>query len=97
MLDNSLDFVHLWLGLGLTGVVEVPINTAYKGRLLTHMLTDSAAKILVIEEKYLPRLEEILIEVPTLESVVVRRTDPGAWLARASSLLSLRRIAHMCS
>ncbi len=78
MLDNSLDFVHLWLGLGLTGLVEVPINTAYKGRFLTHMLTDSAVKILVIEERYLPRLEEILDDVPALKSVVVRRTEPGS-------------------
>lgn len=78
MLDNSVDFVHLWLGLGLTGVVEVPINTAYKGRFLTHMLTDSAAKILVIEEKYLPRLEEVLLEAPMLETVVVRRTGRDA-------------------
>ncbi|PRZ42218.1 crotonobetaine/carnitine-CoA ligase [Antricoccus suffuscus] len=75
MLDNSLDFVHLWLGLGLTGVVEVPVNTAYKGRFLIHMLTDSAARILVIDEKYVPRLEEVLEDVPTLETVVVRRTD----------------------
>jgi len=74
MLDNSLDFVHLWLGLGLTGVVEVPVNTAYKGRFLAHMLTDSAAKVLVVEEKYLPRLADVIDQAVDLESVVVRRT-----------------------
>jgi carnitine-CoA ligase len=32
LLDNSLDTVHVWSGIGLGGRVEVPVNTAYKGR-----------------------------------------------------------------
>src|ERR1700685_1889483 len=43
LLDNSLDAAHVWSGLGLGGLVEVPVNTAYKGRLLIHVLNDSGS------------------------------------------------------
>jgi crotonobetaine/carnitine-CoA ligase len=43
LLDNSLDAVHSWLGIGLLGLVEVPVNTAYVGRFLSHVLNDSGA------------------------------------------------------
>ena len=43
LLDNSLDAVYVWSGTGLGGRVEVPVNTAYKGHFLTHVLNDSAA------------------------------------------------------
>jgi crotonobetaine/carnitine-CoA ligase len=75
-LDNSLDFVHLWLATGLTGPIEVPINTAYKGTFLTHVLNDSAAEILVTESKYLGRVLAVADELEHLRVVVVRGDDP---------------------
>jgi crotonobetaine/carnitine-CoA ligase len=79
LLDNTLDFVHTWLGLSLTGAVEVPVNTAYKGRFLAHVLNDSAAETLVVEEAYLPRLAAVAADLTRLRTVVVRGTGtlPG--------------------
>jgi carnitine-CoA ligase len=56
LLDNSLDLVHTFTGLALGGMVEVPVNTAYKGRFLTHVLNDSQAGVAVVEDGYLDRL-----------------------------------------
>ena len=72
MLDNSLDFVHAWLGMGLTGVIEVPVNTAYKGDFLAHILRDSGVETLLAEAHYLDRLEAIAGQVPALKNIVVR-------------------------
>jgi crotonobetaine/carnitine-CoA ligase len=72
LLDNSLDAVHAWSGIGLGGRVEVPVNTAYKGRFLTHVLNDSAAGLIVIEEGYADRLAEIAGDLTALRTVVVR-------------------------
>ena len=78
MLDNHLDLVHLWFGSSLTGSIEVPINTAYKGSFLAHVLNDSRCEVLVIEGHYLPRLADIVQDVPHLRTVVVRgEVDPG--------------------
>ncbi|MDF5752160.1 AMP-binding protein [Spongiactinospora sp. TRM90649] len=72
MLDNSMDAIHAWSGLSLTGVVEVPVNTAYKGRFLTHILNDSGAEILLIEDRYCARLARAADDLTSLRTVVVR-------------------------
>ena len=72
MLDNSLDTVHLWSGVGLGGMVEVPVNTTYKGRFMRHVLNDSGARVLVLESAYCQRLAAIAGELDHLSTVVVR-------------------------
>ena len=72
MLDNSLDFVHLAFGVALTGRIQVPINTAYKGEFLTHILNDSGAEVLVIEARYVERLVLIAGDLKALRQIVVR-------------------------
>ena len=72
MLDNHLDGVHLWFGLNLTGAVEVPINTAYKGSFLTHIVNDCRARVLVAEERYCERIAAVADDLVHLETVVVR-------------------------
>ncbi|WP_433803226.1 AMP-binding protein [Actinomycetospora sp. CA-084318] len=76
LLDNSLDAIHVWLGVVLTGGIEVPVNTAYKGAFLAHVLRDSGAEILVVEAHYLDRVARVADEVPALRTLVVRGT-PG--------------------
>jgi crotonobetaine/carnitine-CoA ligase len=40
----------VWSGLGLDGRVEVPVKTAYRERFLSHVLNDSGAELIVIED-----------------------------------------------
>jgi acyl-CoA synthetase (AMP-forming)/AMP-acid ligase II len=87
LLDNSLDAVHVWSGIGLGGRVEVPVNTAYKGRFLTHVLNDSAAGLIVIEDGYAERLADVAGDLTALRTVVVRG-DPG----RAAALRGRFRV-----
>jgi carnitine-CoA ligase len=77
LLDNSLDFVHVWSGLGLTGRVEVPVNTAYVGRFLSHVLNDSGAAVAVVEDRYFDRVLAVADELTALTTLVVRG-DPAA-------------------
>jgi crotonobetaine/carnitine-CoA ligase len=80
MLDNSYDFLSTAFGLGLTRRIQVPVNTAYKGAFLAHVLHDSGARVLVVEDQYADRLVLIEDDVPNLSTVVVRGGD-GAALA----------------
>ena len=77
MLDNHLDYVVSWLGLALTGRVEVPVNTAYKGSILAHVANNSGARVIVIEAAHCAVLAEVIDKVPSIETIVVRG-DPGA-------------------
>jgi len=87
LLDNSLDQAHAFTGLALGGMVEVPVNTAYKGRFLAHILNDSGAAVAVVEDGYLDRLAAISGDLTSLRTLVVRG-DP----ARAGALASRFRI-----
>lgn len=72
MLDNHVDFVLCWLGLALTGRVEVPVNTAYKGTILAHVINNSGARAMVVEASYLPVLAEQAPRLTSLRTVFVR-------------------------
>ncbi|MBO6638217.1 MAG: AMP-binding protein [Roseitalea sp.] len=71
MLPNDPVFVALMFGCGRSGVVEVPINVAYKGQILTHLLTNSGARAAIMAREFLPRLADIAADLPELETVVV--------------------------
>lgn len=72
LLDNSMDFVHTWMGLALFGGVQVPVNTAYRGSFLRHVLHDAGCRVAVVEAAYVDRLLAVLPELPQLAVVVVR-------------------------
>ena len=73
MSENRLELVELWLGCAWLGAVLVPINTAARGPQLTHVLRDSAPRVLVLEHDLLPALE--YAELP---STLERRWVLGA-------------------
>jgi crotonobetaine/carnitine-CoA ligase len=77
MLDNHVDFVNAHLGAAFIGAIEVPINTAYKGGVLAHVINDSQSRILVIEETYLSRVVDIASELKFLKLIVLRTNPPG--------------------
>ncbi len=72
MLDNHLDAIVAWWALALTGRVEVPVNTAYKGAILVHVINNSGARAIVIEREYLAMLAEVADRLPRLERVIAR-------------------------
>ena len=72
LMDNSLDAVHTWTGASLGGLVEVPVNTAYKGGFLTHVLNDSGTGVLVCDDAYAERVAHVAGDLTALHTVVVR-------------------------
>ena len=59
MLDNTIEFVDAWLGLALLGAIQVPVNTEYVGEILRHQVKDSGARLMVVDEAYIPRIESL--------------------------------------
>ena len=49
MLPNIPDYVFIWFGASKLGIVEVPINVAYKGDLLQYIIKNSDAKVMVVD------------------------------------------------
>ena len=81
MLPTDIDAVSAWLGLSWLRAVEVPVNTAYVGRMLRYLLEHSGSKLLVTVGEYVDRLREVADGLAHLETVVViddnAATDPN--------------------
>lgn len=71
MADNAAESICTWLATSLAGVVEVAVNTGYRGQALVHALQNSRGRVLFIEEDLLPRLSEVRDSLTHLETVVV--------------------------
>ncbi|ARK29957.1 AMP-binding protein [Halalkalibacter krulwichiae] len=71
MLPNSSEFLVTWLGLARIGVIEVPINVAYKGDLLTYILNKATCQAIVISSKWVERIKDIADDLTHLSHVIV--------------------------
>ena len=83
MLDNHLDHVLSYFGVTRMGAVEVPINPAYKGSILSYVINNSGARTMIIEDRYCERIAAIAGELDNLETLVVHG-GPGDALAGSS-------------
>jgi crotonobetaine/carnitine-CoA ligase len=72
ILDTGPDAVISWLAINRLGAIAVPINTAYKGEFLRHQISDSGAKVCILEADYVDNLSSIRSELPALEHVLYR-------------------------
>jgi carnitine-CoA ligase len=58
-LPNGGDALRVWFGLNYIGAVYVPINLAYKGSLLQHVVRNSDARLMVAHGDLVGRLADI--------------------------------------
>ena len=58
-LPNGPDAIRVWFGLNYLGAVYVPINLAYRGGLLAHVVANSDARLIVAHADLLGRLADI--------------------------------------
>ena len=71
MMANRADVIVLWLALAKLGAVEVPVNSAYRGGVLAHIVNDSRATTLVCSREFLERIGDIAGQITGLERIVV--------------------------
>jgi crotonobetaine/carnitine-CoA ligase len=71
LLENSPEQVVSFFAAVKLGAIQVPINTAYKGDFLRHVLADSGAKVLIVQGDFASRVGVMAVELPELAAVVV--------------------------
>lgn len=71
LLSNRPEYLFVWFGLSKLGAVEVPINTAHRGELLTYMFDQADCRLAVCEAQFLDRLAPVLDSLPKLEWLVL--------------------------
>jgi crotonobetaine/carnitine-CoA ligase len=76
VLPASIDCIAIWVALARLGAVEVPLNAAYRGKLLTHMIGNADAAVVVTCAEYLDAVLEVQPELTALRTIVL--TDAAA-------------------
>ena len=79
-LDNCVEYVLGWFGASRAGLVEVPTNSDYLGRFLTHAVTLTTPKAIVVHSHYVDRFVDVRDDLADLEPVffvVGDDPDPG--------------------
>ncbi len=76
LIENSPEQVISFFAALKLGAIQVPINTAYKGEFLRHVLADSGARVMVVQGALAERVADICsggadAELPELRAVVV--------------------------
>ncbi len=69
MCSNRIELLQVYLGCGWIGAVMVPINTASRGAQLGHILTNSQAKLLVLQAEFADALSGLDMSLPSLVSI----------------------------
>jgi carnitine-CoA ligase len=72
---NSPEFLYTWFGLAKLGAIEVPINTALKGDLLSYIINDSDAKFVVVDEEFIERFTFVEKSLTKVRGIIVRSSE----------------------
>ncbi|MFC5771892.1 AMP-binding protein [Thauera sinica] len=96
MLANRPAFLAAWFGLSKLGAVEVPVNTAHRGYLLSYLLGQADCEVLIVEAAFADRVSELMAAapdaLPRLRTVVVLDMEPGALPLPGRTVMSWRAL-----
>ena len=74
---------RLWCALSKIGAIEVTVNVHHRGSILSCLINDLQAEILVVDAQYLERIETVADELDTLRRNYVVGTADHAIDAHA--------------
>ena len=94
MMNNCPEFLFLWFGIAKLGAVEVPINTAHRGQLLTYMVTRADCRLLVVDSRFLDRVGPVLGDMPLIEKVIVLKKQSERLPSLSIPVLDYGKLAN---
>ncbi|MDG1988365.1 MAG: AMP-binding protein [Halieaceae bacterium] len=67
-LPNRPEIINAWFSINYIGAIYVPVNTAYRGDVLSHVIENSGARLLIAHHDLISRLTDI--DLGQLELVI---------------------------
>lgn len=71
MLPNGLEFLYTIFALVKIGAIAVPLNIHYRGDILSHVLNNSGADTLLLDEGYVERVRFVEKDLSSLKRMIV--------------------------
>ncbi len=75
LVPANIEAYPLWIGLAWLRAVEVPLNTMYRGQMLSYIVDNCDAETMVVGADFVERVAEIAPQLPKLKTVVVPDAD----------------------
>ncbi len=92
LMHDTVDFVACFLGAMKIGAVPVPINTLLTSADYLHMLRDSRARVVVVSDALLGRIEPALAQMAARPQVIVARSPLVGEVVDAGGYIELDAI-----
>src|SRR5690349_21413762 len=70
LLPNSVEYVIAYFACWQLGALAGPINSLLKSQEISYVISNSEAKALLVSSEFLPVIETICGELPTLRAIV---------------------------
>lgn len=68
-LPNGVEMIRVWFAINWLGAVYVPINVAYRGNLLAHVIANAGSNLIIASSDLVPRLADI--DTARLDQLVI--------------------------
>ncbi len=98
LLSTSIEAHCVWLACAWLKAWEVPINNAFKGPMLRHVLDDAGVSCLIVQPAFVPQLAEIVNSCESVSKVVVTEPADAAGITcsvhLAADLMGLESVTH---
>ncbi|MFC5745688.1 AMP-binding protein [Actinomadura rugatobispora] len=78
MLENGPAAVVSWFAIHKLGAIAVPVNTALKGPMLRHVLSDATASVVIVQDDLAERPMELLDTIDSVRHLVVVGEHDGS-------------------
>ena len=93
VLENHLELLALYGGCAFGGLTLFGVNTGLRGEVLTGVLNQSRARLLVVDERLWPEVERVRGELKHVapENVLILRTGAGDFDAAADLMACVDR------
>ncbi|MGX5803216.1 AMP-binding protein [Bradyrhizobium sp. Arg314] len=77
MMRDGVEMIALWVACAKTGIIDVPVNVAYRGDPLIHVANDCSARVAVIDSSFADRFEAVSEELRGISAYYVIDTEPN--------------------
>jgi long-chain acyl-CoA synthetase len=71
LMPNSAEYVIAYFACWKLGAIAGPVNSLLKAHEIEYVISDSEAKALMVHSDFLPVIERIRQEIPTLQAVIL--------------------------
>jgi len=78
LMPNSVEYVIAYFACWRIGALAGPINSLLKSQEIAYVISNSQAKALLLNSEYLPVVEPLLVDLPTLQSVITFDNEADA-------------------